>query len=192
MQSSQILTFDAEQVRKQIIAAMRSQHHMATFAELFEPAFHHGGVVKMDESGLPDTQNIDLTRVGPRLWLVRDHYIYLMANGRPAIGEGPMPAPAYANETNPEVMSFHASNQVAKRLFGDQPLAVSIPVRPLLSAIRARRRTVRIEIRTAPMSFIRRFVRRLGRFFGCGDIAATIVIPNLGAGNALPPRFKAA
>ena len=75
--------FDSAEVAAQVRHALRSPQHRPTFCELNDPKLHKGGVVKIGEHGFPDAENLDLAKVPPALWLVKDQGIYLMSNGTP-------------------------------------------------------------------------------------------------------------
>lgn len=98
------LTFKAGEVRRLLGHSKAAREHRPSYEDLFEPAYHKGGVVKLDANKWPDSDNIDRLRIPAGLQLVGDQGVYLMSNGLPALLEDKSATRnivAYALESDP-------------------------------------------------------------------------------------------
>jgi hypothetical protein len=121
------LTFSVKEVAPLVAEALAAKNHRCSYGDLYEPAYHKGGAVKLDEHGFPDPDNIDQDKVPPMLWLVYDQGIYLMPNT--PFAEGQQTANlAYAAECNPRKMEFDTWRDAKQELVGGDDGVESLPV----------------------------------------------------------------
>ncbi len=66
-----ILTFDKNEVAKLVAHAKAAKTHNPSYEDLFNAAYHRGGVVK-EKSGWPDRGNLDDALIPAALHLVKD------------------------------------------------------------------------------------------------------------------------
>ena len=99
-----ILTFKVSEVRRLFEHSKTAVEHRASYEDLFNPAYHKGGVVKKDKSGWPDSDNLEKSKLPAALHLVGDRGCYLMSSGLPSllVAEGQSDnVVAYARESDP-------------------------------------------------------------------------------------------
>lgn len=81
---STILMFLKVDVQRLIDHAATTTLHEPTYDQLYEPQFHKPGV-KIGEDEFPTAEQIDMAKIPPGLFLVKDSGIYLMSNGFPRL-----------------------------------------------------------------------------------------------------------
>lgn len=99
-----IFDFPINETFKRLVRhARESQEHEPTFAQAYDPSFHKGGKIRNTRHGYPDPKNVDMRKIPPALWIVKDHGVYLMSNGHPrmAIDDPQNPHVLYAKGRNP-------------------------------------------------------------------------------------------
>lgn len=129
------LTFSVNEVAPLVTEALVAKQHRCSYGDLYEPAYHKGGKVKLDEHGFPDHDNIDQDKVPPMLWLVYDQGIYLMPNTPFAEGQKTANL-AYAAECNPQKMAFDEWWEAKQHLVGGDDGVESLPIEMIREALR--------------------------------------------------------
>lgn len=126
--------------------------YKASFDQLFDPQFYPDGVVR-DKNGkteeqveqeggifLPDGGRVDTQSIGPHLWLVGDHGLYIISNAVTLADSTPETRGtiAYAHGCNP---AEDANFDDAKRcIFGGDDGVIAIDAQAVFRIARSRKR----------------------------------------------------
>lgn len=123
------LTFKAGEVRRLLGHSKAAKEHRPSYEDLFDPAYHKGGVVKLDANEWPDSGNIDRLRIPAGLQLVGDQGVYLMSNGLPALLEDESTTRnvvAYALESDPR-SEFDDWYDAKRSIMGGDDCVITLP-----------------------------------------------------------------
>lgn len=145
MAARKVLTFITAEVARVIADVLAAKAFRPNYADLYNPEFHKGGVVKKGADGFPDGDNIDPAKLKPALWLVKDNGIYLMGNAVFMKGQETAVL-AYAVEANPEKLSFEEWWENAGRIMGGDDSCESLRVEWFEKAIASGKPTFRLRI----------------------------------------------
>lgn len=104
------LTFAAREIARIVDAAKKAKAHRLSYNEQWDDNMHKGGVVKLGDDGQPDLNNIDPSKVGPKLWLVKDRGVCLMSNG--VVTDTQRPAVTYADGLSPKDDYYDLARQI--------------------------------------------------------------------------------
>lgn len=126
-----LISFDAEPVRALLDVTMAANHHVPTFTQIVMPQYWRADLCEerrklLDSEYARDgfaisatAEDVDPAKVGPGLWLVGDHGIYLMCN-MPSedVRQAGIQHVVYARQANPETMAFEEWYQAKRDIFG--------------------------------------------------------------------------
>ncbi|MBU2724902.1 DUF3085 domain-containing protein [Acidithiobacillus ferridurans] len=143
------LTFNVAEVRTLIEHAKRAPDRAASMADLFNPHYHKGGKVVI-KNGWPDEGNLVRSQIPAGLWLVKDHGVYLMSNGMPALkveSDKPNNRVAYAAEAAPVQGNFDNWYDNAKRIMGGDDCVITLPLTMLEPVIAAKGDNAKIVLK---------------------------------------------
>lgn len=145
MAAKKILTFITAEVAQVVADALAAKELRTNFEDLYNPAFHKGGVIKKDARGFPDSDNIDHSKVPPALWLVGDQGVYLMSNAKFAEGQK-RAILAYAEECNPGKLEFDEWYENKRYLFGGDDGGVTLPIEWFQKAVASGKKTFKLQM----------------------------------------------
>lgn len=126
---SGMLTFRASEVHRLLEHSKAAKEHRPSYEDLANPAYHKGGVVKLDADEWPDSGNIDRLRIPAGLLLIADQGVYLMSNGLPALlaePGGTRNAVAYALESDPG-SGFDDWYDAKRSIMGGDDCVITLP-----------------------------------------------------------------
>lgn len=151
-----ILTFDKNEVAKLVTHAKAAKNHSPSYEDLFNAAYHRGGVVK-EINGWPDRGNIDDALIPAALHLVKDQGVYLMSNGIPILPRGngkPGSEVAYAREASPTVMEFDDWYENAARIMGGDDSVTTLPVEMFGEELRKAAPVIRLKVTSRAIALL--------------------------------------
>ena len=104
------LHFDLAVTRRLLDHSKAATERSPTYDQLYEGRFRRDGkdadLGNLSADNFPTADNVNPTKIPPGLWLIGDHGVYLMSNGRPPLrpeaGESPNIV-AHAPEADPRV-----------------------------------------------------------------------------------------
>ena len=152
------LTFNVGEVRVLIAHAKTASSHNPSYEDLFNPAFHKGGKVKM-VNDWPDADNLDSTKIPVGLHLVKDQGVYLMSNGEPRLLKpgSESSVVSYAAEANPETGDFNDWYDAAASIMGGDDCVISLPISMFEIAIKDKsdKDTFKLKVTTRTVSLVK-------------------------------------
>ncbi len=151
-----ILTFDKNEVAKLVAHAKAAKTHNPSYEDLFNAAYHRGGVVK-EKSGWPDRGNLDDALIPAALHLVKDQGVYLMSNGIPVLPKSdgkPGSEVAYAREASPTVMDFDDWYENAGRIMGGDDSVTTLPVEMFVEELKKAASVIRLKVTSRAISLL--------------------------------------
>jgi len=139
------LTFNTSEVAPLVKEAKEATSRRCTFEQMFDPSLHKGGKIKNVREGCPDVKNIDLSKVLPSLWLVKDEGCYLMSNSIIPAGQKNANV-AYAHESNPKTMDVDKWYGNARYIMGGSDCALALPIEWFDEVVASGKATFRLQI----------------------------------------------
>lgn len=150
------LTFNKDEVAKLVAHAKAAITHKPSYEDLFNAAYHRGGVIK-EKNGWPDSDNLDDSLLPAALHLVKDQGVYLMSNGLPFLpkSDGKSGSEvAYAREATPNAMNFDDWWSNAQRIMGGDDCVITLPVEMFEEALRSGTTIIRLKATSKTISVL--------------------------------------
>ena len=143
-----VRTFDvpAGEVAALLAHARRCAEHRPTFAQMFEGRYRKDGRdIPYDAPHSPRQDEVDLSKIPPAVWLVKDEGVYLMSNGLPLDkDENGRTRVVYLPGFHPE--KDEGWHQHASEVFGGDDFAVALPAEDVEQALAEGGKTLTIGV----------------------------------------------
>lgn len=155
--SGKLIFKDMELLRKLVDHVKTSPDRSIGSDDLFDPKYHKGGVIKNDENGWPLQDNIDMDKVPPALFLVKDQGVYLMSSGIPNLkdpkaNDENRSLVLYADGLNPEKNEFDDWWNKAIDIMGGDDCCISLEISFFEKALRNKADKVIIAVTPSQVS----------------------------------------